>query len=94
MIELYIYIAAAVGASLRIIEDDGYIKAPTFKEGRLDLGIVGKLAFGIVGVALAIQTGYPGFETPIGAFAVGFIVPFAVERFVTKLPYGNDDGGA
>ena len=86
---MYIYIAAAIGAALRIIEDDGYIAIPKFENGRLDLGIIGKLGFGIVGVSLAIQTGYPGFETPLMAFAIGFIVPFSVERFVTKIPYGN-----
>lgn len=86
-----IYAAAAVGAVLRIVEDDGYVKLPQYVDGRLDLGIAGKLIAGIVGAFLAVQTGLittfiPGAVTPLSAFAVGFAVPFTIERFFTKLP--------
>lgn len=89
MASVEIYIAAILGAFLQIWQMDGYKLGIFYENGQLQMGVIMSFVTGIIAVILAIQTGYAGFETVVGAFATAFMVPFAIDKFVTKSPIGN-----
>ena len=101
MIEtLYVLIVAAVlGAFLQVWQMDGYKLGIFFVDGKLQIGVIMSFVTGIGGALLALRTGLIPLTGDmitdlLVVFFMAFMIPFAIDRFITKSPLGNSTGTA
>ncbi len=92
---MYILIIAAIsGAFLQVWQMDGYKLGIFFVNGVLQIGVVMSFVTGIGGAVLALRTGLIPLSGDVVVdflvvFFTAFMVPFAIDRFITKSSIGN-----
>lgn len=90
-----ILIAAAIlGAFLQVWQMDGYKLTIFFVDGVLQIGVIMSFVLGIGGAVLALLTGLIPLTGDLitdflVVFFTAFMIPFAIDRFVTKSSIGN-----
>lgn len=87
-------IAAGLGAFLQVWQMDGYNIWIFFKDGKLQIGVVMSFITGIGGAILALRTGLIPLSGDmitdlLVVFFTAFMIPFAIDRFITKSPLGE-----
>lgn len=92
---MYILIVvAAVGSFLQVWQMDGYKLGIFFENGVLQMGVVMSFVTGIGGAILALLTGLIPVSGNLATdllivFFTAFMIPFAIDRFITKSPIGE-----
>lgn len=92
---MYILIvAAAVGSFLQVWQMDGYKLGIFFRDGVFQMGVVMSFVTGIGGSILALLTGLIPVSGDLATdllivFFTAFMIPFAIDRFITKSPIGE-----
>lgn len=97
---MYILIvAAAVGAALQVWQMDGYKPGIFFVDGVFQMGVVMSFVTGMGGAILALLTGLIPLTGDLEldflvVFFTAFMIPFAIDRFITKSSIGNSTEGS
>lgn len=87
-------LAAGLGSFLQVWQMDGYKLWFLWENGVFQMGVLMSLVTGIGGAILALRTGLiPVTGDMITDFLVvfftAFMIPFAIDRFITKSPIGS-----
>ena len=87
-------IAAGLGAFLQVWQMDGYKFGIFYVNGVLQIGVIMSFVIGIGGALLALLTGLIPLSGDmltdfLLVFFTAFMIPFAIDRFVTKSPLGE-----
>jgi len=97
---MYVLIMAAIaGAFLQVWQMDGYKIGIFLVNGVLQIGVIMSFITGIGGAVLALMTGLIPVTGDIVTdslivFFTAFMIPFAIDRFVTKSPIGTTEVSA
>jgi len=88
-------IAAGLGAFLQVWQMDGFNYGIFWENGKLQIGVIMSFVTGIGGAILALRTGLIPLTGDmitdwLVAFFTAFMIPFAIDRFVTKSPLGEN----
>jgi len=92
---IYILIIAAIfGAFLQVWQMDGYKLGIFYVNGALQMGVIMSFVTGIGGAILALKAGLIPVTGDLVTdilivFFTAFMIPFAIDRFVTKSPIGT-----
>ncbi|BDZ68578.1 hypothetical protein [Methanobacterium ferruginis] len=89
-------IAAGLGAFLQVWQMDGYNFGIFWENGTLQMGIIMTFVTGIGGAILALLTGLIPLTGNLKidlliVFFTAFMIPFAIDRFITKSSIGNTE---
>ncbi|OPY27421.1 MAG: hypothetical protein A4E27_00547 [Methanobacterium sp. PtaU1.Bin242] len=92
-------VAAGLGAFLQVWQMDGFKLGIFFEDGVLQIGVIMSFVTGIGGALLALRTGLIPLTGDmitdlLVVFFMAFMIPFAIDRFITKSPIGNSTGTA
>lgn len=87
-------IAATLGAFLQVWQMDGYKLGIFFVDGVFQMGVGMSFVTGIGGAILALLTGLIPLTGDIildvlVVFYTAFMIPFAIDRFITKSSIGE-----
>lgn len=88
-------IAAGLGAFLQVWQMDGFNFGIFWENGKLQIGVIMSFVTGIGGAILALRTGLIPLTGDMitdwfVVFFTAFMIPFAIDRFVTKSPLGEN----
>lgn len=88
-------IAAGLGAFLQVWQMDGFNFGIFWENGKLQIGVIMSFVTGIGGAILALRTGLIPLTGDmitdwLVVFFTAFMIPFAIDRFVTKSPLGEN----
>lgn len=89
-------IAATLGAFLQVWQMDGYKLGIFYVNGVLQMGVIMSFVTGIGGAILALKTGLIPITGDLVTdilivFFMAFMIPFAIDRFITKSPIGTTE---